>query len=219
MIRKAGDAHLPESQRKLNTALVAAALRRDESEVASLKARGADIEAPRPLGFSPLSEHAAFGTLGECRALLDAGASPDGSPDMAAAGKSPVFSAVLLAKNKDGRPDVIALLAERGADFNGAADSAPNPLTGDTALHVAARIGDEACARALLDGGASPQAQNALGERPAECARSCGNEAFADVLDAHMAEAHMDHDPSMDWHFDHQADLVDTAGVASAPGM
>ena len=219
MIRKAGDAHLPEEQRNLNTALVTAALRRDRSEVASLKGEGADIEAPRPLGFSPLSEYAAFGTVAECKALLEAGASPDGSAEMSDAGKSPVFSAVLLAKNKDDRAEVIGLLAEAGADFNGAANTAPMPLTGDTALHVAARIGDEACGRALLDGGASPQAHNALGESPAECARGYGHGAFAEMLDAHLAEAHAEHDPSMDWHFEHQAGPATTAGVASGPGM
>ena len=207
MIRQAGDAHLPESQRRINRQLVAAALARDAVQIQQMRQAGASLEAPGPSGFSPLSEYAGFGTAEQCEALLDAGANPNGEGVAGVAhGGNPAFTAVRFFQRNREAAHILRMLAARGADFNATASRANPPLTGETVLHTAARIGAVACGQALLDGGASPQARNAAGEQSAEAARAHGHGEFAGLLEARMDEAHMDHDPSMDWDADLNCD-------------
>lgn len=133
--------------------------------------------APSPfdLGLAEVHRAAAFGTLEELRAALDAGGDPNA---IAPGGLRPLHLAIH-------DPERTALLVERGAELEARTDH------GTTALTLAAWYGGSAAAELLLDLGAEPNpGQQANGWSPLIRAVQAGKHALVRRL--HEAGASLD---------------------------
>jgi len=100
----------------------------------------------------------------------------------------------LSARGKESREAFEALLEEagkvvvrplirRGPDVN-----TPRGPEAQTPIHMAARRGNLAIARVLLDGGADLEARDKKGETPLRRAVNCGHPEFVSLLLAHGAD-------------------------------
>jgi len=120
--------------------------RHREALSAWLLARGADVNATDPNGFSALYWAAFYGyrELGDL--LIAHGADVN---TKTRSGETPVYAAA-----KNGFTDVVELLANHGADVNAASKE------GWTPLHLAARQGDQDMVNALLAHGADVRARD-----------------------------------------------------------
>lgn len=78
---------------------------------------------------------------------------------------------------------VAEILIRRGADVN-----TPSGAEDQTPLHMAARRGNIAIGRALLNGGAALEAMDKKGETPLRRAVNCGHPEFVSMLLAHGAD-------------------------------
>lgn len=118
-----------------------------------------------------LHEAAALGRLEQAdRALA---ARPDAVAARSPDGFTPLHYAAFF-----GRPDMVALLIDHGADVNAVAD---NP-TRVRPLHSAAACADVESCRRLLAAGADPDAQQQAGYTALMSAALHGNRELADVL-------------------------------------
>ena len=124
-----------------------------------LVGRGADPTAGNIFGNTPLHMAARTGNLGTMRVLLEFGADPNWSKYdriavLSGEGERPLHAAV-------GHPLAMALLLRHGANPNGRV-----PMTGKTALHLAAEECDAASLVLLLERGAEPNARNGYDQTP-----------------------------------------------------
>jgi len=105
------DAPLPtEVDRDGRSELHQAALADDDARVAELVDAGFALTLHDVTGLTPLHLAAQEHAIAAARRLLDAGAQVDAVDEH---GNTPLFTAVF---NSRGRPEMIALLRERGAD-------------------------------------------------------------------------------------------------------
>lgn len=155
------------------TALHQAAWNDRPATVAWLAAHGADVDARMEAdGTTPLYAAALHGGLASVRALLDAGADPNGAKDD---GHTPLNAAV-AADDSVASVDLVELLLERGADPRKASGA------GWTALHIAAESGRLDMARALVAAGADVQARGGNDRTPLESAAQYEQWEMADFL-------------------------------------
>ncbi len=148
---RAGGARLDLADATGRTPLHCAASEGRAEAAAFLLSEGAAVDARTEAGATPLHFAAARGDVATARALLDAGAVVDAAD---ADGQVALHYAAL------NRPEALALLLARGARPGAAA------AAGVTPLHLAARGGFTACARALLDAGAPVDPVNVEGGTP-----------------------------------------------------
>ena len=126
--------------------------------MAELQARAVEEPERKAAWDAYLREHHALayaienGTLDDVRALLAAGADPDG-PDV-------VGAPCMLATAASGSVAVLNAMLDAGASI----DAQSSYRT--TALWIAANVDDAAMARALLARGANPTLANDVGEPP-----------------------------------------------------
>jgi ankyrin repeat protein len=134
------------------------------------------------LGFGmPLVYAIYWSPLEFVRALLDAGADPNGHADD---GFPPIMAALSMLQRTPGaniRPDVtetVTLLLERGSDPN------QRGINDYTPLHYLAGRGDVALIRLLLAHGADPSLETRIDdcETPKRVAISAGHAAAAELL-------------------------------------
>ncbi|XP_020589238.1 ankyrin-3-like [Phalaenopsis equestris] len=140
-------------------------------EALMLLARGASTRRSSGSSWSPLHHAAAGGHLEVLRILLLKGAQPDvAAPD----GRTPLH----IAAEERRRDCVTALLAA------GARGDAPAGATGNTALHMAAAVGDEATARILVEKGCAglKEARNAAGKTAYDLAAEEGHARLLGLL-------------------------------------
>jgi hemoglobin len=127
--------------------------------------------------------HAAAGDwdIDRVTLLLEKGAAVDGghSPLCNAAGRYVDRAERLSETGKI----VAEILFRRGADVN-----RPRGPEEQTPLHMAARRGNIAVARALLNAGAALEARDKKGETPLRRAVNCGHPEFVSLLLAHGAD-------------------------------
>jgi ankyrin repeat protein len=127
------------------------------------------------LGQSPASSEtlaylAAEGDIQGVEAILDSG-SDISVPDL-------IGCSLVIASASSGtrKTEMMALLLRRGARVN-------RTCGGDTALHRAAELGDEAVVKLLLAAGADPTLRNSNGFRPSDLAWGAHHEEVALILD------------------------------------
>ncbi|MGD8327875.1 MAG: ankyrin repeat domain-containing protein [Acidobacteriota bacterium] len=118
-----------------------------------------------------LHEAAALGRLEHAERVL--AAQPDAIAARSPDGFTPLHYAAFF-----GRPDMVALLTDLGADVNAVAD---NP-TRVCPLHSAAACADVESCRRLLAAGANPDAQQQAGYTALMSAALHGNRELADTL-------------------------------------
>lgn len=159
---------LPPMERLVELFFDAARTGRDDMVPALLHA-GVDIEATDARGHSALVLACYNGQEGAARALLDAGAAPDGRPD------HPGHSALMGVAFK-GFPTIARLLIERGADTN------RQSASGQTALMMAALVDRGEIVDLLIAHGADPALADAQGNTAASLAAGQGNAALAERL-------------------------------------
>lgn len=126
-------------------------------------------------GRTLLHAAAATGHVDVVRALLAAGTPVDVWDE---GGHTPLY-AVANECGSDAGPDVVRVLVEAGADVN-----ASSGVTRATPLHMAARRGHVAIAKALLECGAEVDARDRNGCTPLERARNCRKAEVARLLAA-----------------------------------
>lgn len=127
---------------------------------------GADVNLPDIVRRTPLHAAVKLGGIQLVKQLASRGA------DLDAAGKNsppPLLDSV-------GKPEIAWLLVTSGANLNA---KGPN---GGTALHEAARKGDEEVARMLLDRGADRAIKDYEGYTPWQRAQQAGHHALAKML-------------------------------------
>jgi ankyrin repeat protein len=139
-----------------------------------LIAAGADPEAVDQHGMTPLRTAAYAGDRG--RAVARFLLAPDGGAD--------IFVAAAL-DDTDG----IRRLLDRDTTLLDARDPSVGPASarGGTALHIAASLGREAAARALLEHGADPDARSDEGHAPLHYAAGGGHTGMVRLLLEHGA--------------------------------
>lgn len=196
------EAAATKGQRKLvgevdqmgNTPLHYAARSGRLETVELLLARGADVDACNASDETALHLAAAWNEVAVVQRLLDCGASPQA---FNFEGKTPIDVArgrglTDLWQTMVGRQLVKAAQAgdEPGvhaALHDGALIDLKDPITGDTALHVAARYGRSGVIRLLLQRGAARGVENDVGDTPLHTAARSGEaqavEAFLDCGD------------------------------------
>jgi ankyrin repeat protein len=145
-----------------------AANRGDLAEIKHLIREGVDVNALNWEGYCPLLAAVEGGSIDAVKALLDAGAIPNGvdftlSPLVAAAWRN--------------RADMVELLIRSGADPN-----RPDPETGDTALMGAAGVGNLGLVEFLLGLGVDAGVRTRKGEDALFYARSGGHAAVVSRL-------------------------------------
>ena len=123
--------------------------------------RGADLEATNKIDRTALLYAARGGNVDAVRLLIDRGARTDfaeAAPNAAAVGER--WTALHFAAER-GHVGVLPLLMDADGSLVHARTN-----EGQTPLHLAARVGDRAVARLLLDRGAAADAANAHGWTP-----------------------------------------------------
>ena len=160
----------------------------------------ADLDARDRRGATPLMHAAAFGNLETVKLLLDAGADVNAHNDFDATAllwcaRDPEKARLLIARganvnarSKQGRtPLMLASLLNGGSPLvalmlSKGADATVSDVRGDTALGLAASIGETATMRLLLAAGADPKAPNSKGEPPIILATKSKNAAAVQML-------------------------------------
>lgn len=152
----------PDGKNGGDTLLHTAAKHNQAPVVEKLLDFGADPALPGRHGMIPL--HVALATDNNIivTRLLLAMAEKKIAPDFHRDDSG--WGALHYAAVKNNGAAFVALVLAAGADVNA------KSLTGDTALHVAARAGQMPAAQALLGAGADPLAQNAKGQTPLDIA-------------------------------------------------
>lgn len=174
-----------------NPALMKAAVYGDAAMLRDLLDRGADPNAPNPLGATALLWSAA--DPAKAKLLLAKGARANVSSKT---GRTPL----MVAAGAPGASEVVQLLLAHGADVNAhdAIDPIPVLPSGGgrgTALHDAARNGDLASVRLLVDAGADVNAKSANGQTPLSEATIYGRAEIAEYLRAHGASPNVEIGP------------------------
>ena len=144
--------------------------------VAALADAGSDVNIVIVAGrdVTPLNIAAGRGHTATARVLIDKGADPKGSKD---ATYPPLFDAVT-----SGKPDLVALLLENGADVNSKEDWVER-----TALHEAVHAGDAAMVQLLLDHGARVHVLNYKKQTPRDLAVEKGHDEIVRLLESAAA--------------------------------
>ena len=160
----------------------------------------ADLDSRDRRGATPLMHAAAFGNLETVKLLLDAGADVNARNDFDATAllwcaRDPEKARLLIARganvnarSKQGRtPLMLASLLNGGSPLvalmlSKGADATVSDTRGDTALGLAASIGEIATMRLLLAAGADPKAANSKGEPPIILATKSKNAAAVQIL-------------------------------------
>ena len=138
-----------------HTALMWAARRNDTAIMKRLLARGADVDARTHAGEKPAARPPGAGGGSHGVGIVRSGVPPQGEQQPAPGGMTPLLFAA-----RDGQVDAAALLAEAGADVNGAD---PN---GITPLVMALTNGQFAVAKLLLDRHADARRADWWGRAP-----------------------------------------------------
>jgi hypothetical protein len=143
-------------ERPATTALTQATQHGDDSSVASLIARGEDVNARDANGYPPLAYAALAGDTQAVNALLDARADPN-ARDCSSNGWTPLIHAIHKDQN-----DAARTLVERGADVNARAGGCGESKveSGMTPLMFAAMYDDTEMVKFLLAHGADARATN-----------------------------------------------------------
>lgn len=158
------------STRPAATALAAAAMRGDLTEVRALLARQADVNAATGDGMSALHWAAERGDAAMVQALLKAGAATTGTT------KNGGYTPLHVAAKAGHGAAVKALLA-------GGADAKALTTTGATALHLAAQAGDAVAVSALAGAKADVNAlETAWGQTPLMFAAAANRPAAVTAL-------------------------------------
>ena len=135
--------------------------------------------AARQYGGRTLLHYASgSGCLEVVASLLRLGMDP-GIPN--GGGHTPLYCAANECASETG-PEIVRALVRAGADVN-----ACGGVTRATALHMAARRGHVAIARALLDCGAAIEARDSKGDTPLQRAVNCRRDTVAQLLVEHGA--------------------------------
>lgn len=179
----------------VGSALHGAAGRGDLVAVSQLVSEGADVDAVGARGCTPLTlairgghtdvvaflvdngadaraavmEAVRAGQEGVLRTLLRRG----GDVNRGNGQETPLIEAIRL-----GYANLAALLIQSGADVGQVGQE------GQTALHLAALMGDEGTARLLIDYGADVEAKNSRGQSPLDLARAHGRRSIVEILDS-----------------------------------
>jgi hypothetical protein len=135
----------------------------------------------RYAGRTLLHEAAAAGNLALVELLLNRGADPKAEDG---GGHTPLYSVANECGISGGGPVVFALVRA------GAAVDADGGVKHCTALHMAARRGNEEVAQALLDCGANIEAGDSLRETPLRRAVNCNKIRVASLLLSKGADVH-----------------------------
>ncbi|MFZ9053212.1 MAG: ankyrin repeat domain-containing protein [Woeseiaceae bacterium] len=174
------------------TPLMLACQNRSAEMVRLLLKSGADPDAASWSGVTPLMTAARTGEVDSMHALLDAGADVNASEPRR--GQNALIWAIGF-----GYPDAARVLIENGADVSARTtklqeDYSPMEIEaytknvsgtaqgGYTPLMFAARTGDLATARLLLEKGADPNAESMVDGGPLEIASAAGHEDLALML-------------------------------------
>jgi hemoglobin len=137
------------------------------------------VESDPSLATQPFAEQtllhfaAAAGCLEAVSSLLRLGV----EPDVLGRGKHTPLYCVANECGSEAGPGMVRTLVRAGADVN-----ASGGITRATALHMAARRGHVAIARALLDSGADVNARDRKGNTPFQRAMNCGKKAMSQLL-------------------------------------
>jgi len=142
----------------------------DSAAVQAALARGQNVEALAPDGFTPLGLTVYFRHPALARVLLDARADPNARATNAMR-VGPIHAAVAR-----GDLPTLVLLLERGGDANAAQAQGVRPL------HEAAASGHQEMVDALLSFGADAAARSDSGQTAADLARAKGFTALAERL-------------------------------------
>ena len=147
-----------------------AAMREDVSEVRQLLQGGADVNAAQGDGMTALHWAARHGHVELAEMLVYAGGHLDATTRLGP------YTPVMIAA-EGGHGGVVEALLASGADPD------VTTSTGVSALHLAARSGDEQAVRALLDRGAEVDAaENAWNQTPLMWAADAGRKGVVDLL-------------------------------------
>lgn len=134
-----------------------------------LGANPAAVNAPFPSGFAPIHLAAYFGQAKVVKALITMGADLEGA--------CPRNLSPLQAACAGGRGEVVNLFMATGVDVQ--SRKSPNK---STPLHIAARLGNAALVRLLLDSHADPKATDGEGKTPKDLAAAGGHAGVAGLL-------------------------------------
>jgi ankyrin repeat protein len=152
------------------TALMTAAIKNNVEIARLLAQRGATIDKPDRYGATAVMLACWEGAKATSEFLLDAGAKSDAHDKE---GQNLLVYAV-----NGCQPGLCALALSKGADAN-----EPQPATGMTALHFAAKKPCPMAIRELLAGGALVEARDKQGNTPLELARLSGDPESIELLD------------------------------------
>jgi len=153
------------------TALMTAAIKDNAVIAKVLVQRGAIIDKPDRYGATAVMLASWEGAKTTSEFLLEAGAKSDAHDKEE--------KNVLVYAANGCQPGLCALLLSKGADAN-----EPQPATGMTALHFAAKKPCPMAIRELLAGGALIEARDKEGNTPLELARSSGDPESIELLEA-----------------------------------
>ena len=150
--------------------------------------KGADIDAKRGPGETPLHSAAEVGNAGTVELLLEKGADINTKDKT---GQTPLHTAII----KEADPDAIKLLIKKGADIN---TKKPN---GETLLHSAAEVRNAGIVELLLEKGVDINAKDRNGRTPLHIAIYKGYTKVVRLLlekGADMAAKTKDHETPLD---------------------